>query len=68
MLNEQFIVTQNHLSRCFFSGVRSLGLHALFLYMNADVGLVFVLSISVLIVSTWFLSVFTISLMVRIYN
>lgn len=36
--------------------------------MNADVGIVLVLSISVLTVSTWFLLVFTISLMVHIYN
>lgn len=47
-----------------------MGLHALVLYMNADVGIlrVVLFTISVLNVSTWFLLVYTIFLMVRIYN
>lgn len=47
-----------------------MGLHALVLYMNADVGIlrVVLFTISVLNVSTWFLLVYTIFLMVHIYN
>lgn len=47
-----------------------MGLHALVLYMNADVGilLVVLLTISVLNVSTWFLLVCTIFLMVHNYS
>lgn len=45
-------------------------LHALVLYMNADVGILRVVSftISVLNVSAWFLLVYSTFLMVHIYN
>lgn len=45
-----------------------MGLHALVLYMNVGILHVVLFTISVLNVSTWFLVVFTIFLMVHIYN